>query len=170
MIEKMQKERVLHLNRTAEKVLSIIAVILTAIGVIFGFIGMAFINLVKNDPTIQRDFENEMLMTDPAMTQADLDTVYTVFNFMGGFIWLIIIGMIISVVLNIIGIVNIWKNKNAKLAGIMFIIAGLLGGIISLPSILLYVAAILCFTKKPTLQDDLQYTDQSYDGDGMRPL
>lgn len=158
----------LHLNRTAEKVLSIIAVVLTAIGVILGFIGMAFINLVKNDPTIKQDFESEML-SDPAFTPADLDAMYAVFNVMGGFMWLIIIGMVISVVLNIIGIVNIWNNKNAKLAGIMFIIAGVLGGLLSLPSILLYVAAILCFTKKPPLQDNLQYADQ-YDGDGMRPL
>ena len=159
----------LHLKRTAEKVLSIIAVVLTAIGVIFGFLGMALINLMKNDPTFKQEFEMEM-MADPTMTQADMDAIYTVFNVMGGFIWLIIIGMIISVVLNIVGIVNIWKNKNAKLAGIMFIIAGVLGGLISLPSILLYVAAILCFTKKPPLQDDLQYGNQSYDSDGMRPL
>lgn len=159
----------LYLNRTAEKVLSIIAVIMTTIGVVFGFLGMALINLMKNDPTFKQEFEMEM-MADPAMTQADMDAIYSVFSVMGGFIWLIIIGMIISVVLNIVGIVNIWKNKNAKLAGIMFIIAGVLGGIVSLPSILLYVAAILCFTKKPTLLDDVQHGDQSYDGDGMRPL
>ena len=81
-----------------------------------------------------------------------------------------IIVMIISVVLNIIGIVNIWNNKNAKLAGIMFIIAGVVGGLLSLSSILLYIAAILCFTKKPPLQDDPYVGDQS-SGDGMmRPL
>jgi len=160
---------VLYLNRTAEKVLSIIAVVLSTIGVVFGFLFMALINLMKNDPTFKQEFEME-IMADPAMTPADLDAMYTVFNVMGGFIWLIIIGMIISVILAIVGIVNIWKNKNAKLAGIMFIIAGVLGGLISLPSILLYVAAILCFTKKPPLQDDLQFADQSYNGDGMRPL
>ncbi|MCM3638332.1 DUF4064 domain-containing protein [Sporosarcina luteola] len=157
------------MKRTAEKVLSIIAVIMTAIGVIFGFIAMAIFKIVKNDPAAMRDFEREM-MADPAMTQAEMDAIYGFFNVMGGFFWFLLIAMIISVVLNIIGIVNIWKNKNAKLAGIMFIIAGLLGGILSLPSILLYVAAVLCFTKKPPLQDDLQYADQSYNSDGMRPL
>ena len=114
---------------------------------------MAVFNLMKNDPTFKSDLKG--MLADPTLTQADLDAIYSVFTVMGGFFWLIIIGMIISVVLNIIGIVNIWKNKNAKLAGIMFIIAGVLGGILSLPSILLYVAAILCFTKKPPLQDDL---------------
>ena len=130
---------------------------------------MALVNLMKNDPTIKSDFERDML-TDPTMTQADLDAIYSIFTFMGGFIWLIIIGMIISVVLTIIGTVNIWNNKNAKLAGIMFIIAGVLGGLLSLSSILLYIAAILCFTKKPPLQDDSYVSDQS-SGDGMmRPL
>jgi len=159
---------VLYLNRTAEKVLSIIAVVLSTIGVVFGFLFMAVINLMKSDPTFKMEFENE-IMSDPAMTPADLDAMYTIFNVMGGFIWLIIIGMLISVILAIVGIVNIWKDKNAKLAGIMFIIAGVIGGLISLPSILLYVAAVLCFTKKPPLQDNL-YVDQQYDGDGMRPL
>ncbi len=153
----------LYLNRTAEKVLSIIAVIMTAIGIIFGFFGMAILYMAKNDPAF-------VLETDPSLTQADIDMMIPVFDLLGGFMWFIIIAMIISVVLNIVGIVNIWKNKNAKLAGIMFIIAGVLGGILSLPSILLYVAAILCFTKKPPLQDDLQYADRSYDSDGMRPL
>lgn len=130
---------------------------------------MALVNLMKNDPTIKSDFERDML-TDPTMTQADLDAIYSIFTFMGGFIWLIIIGLIISVVLTIIGTVNIWNNKNAKLAGIMFIIAGVLGGLLSLSSILLYIAAILCFTKKLPLQDDSYVSDQS-SGDGMmRPL
>lgn len=156
------------LKRTAEKTLSVIAVILTTISVIIGFIGMAIVNVVKNDPAAMRDFEMEM-MADPAITQAEMDAIYMSFNFLGGFMWFIIFAMIVSVVLNIIGIVNIWNNKNAKLAGIMFIIAGLFGGILSIPSILLYVAAILCFTKKPTLQDDLQFADP-YNDDGMRPL
>lgn len=157
------------LNRTAEKSLSIIAVILTAIGTIFGFIVMAVFNLIKNDQTFKQELELD-LMNDPAITPADVDLFFSIMNGIGGFMWFLIIAMIISIVLNIVGIVNIWKDKNAKLAGIMFIIAGLLGGIISLPSILLYIAAILCFTKKPPLQDNLQYADNSYNGDGMRPL
>ncbi|WP_339253422.1 DUF4064 domain-containing protein [Sporosarcina sp. FSL W8-0480] len=157
------------MKRTAEKVLSIIAVILTAIGTITGFLVMAVFNLLKNDPTFKQEIEMDLL-ADPALTPADVDMVLSLLNSAGGFLWVLIIFMIISIVLNIIGIVNIWKDKNAKLAGIMFIIAGLLGGILSLPSILLYIAAILCFTKKPPLQDNLQFEDQSYNSDGMRPL
>lgn len=159
----------LYLKRTAEKVLSIIAAVLTAIGVVFGFLFMALVNLMKNDPTFKQEFERDML-ADPSLTSADIDAIYSIFNVMGGFIWLIIILMIISVVLTIVGIVNIWKNKNAKLAGIMFIIAGVVGGLLSLSSILLYIAGILCLTKKPPLQDDPYVSEQS-SGDGMmRPL
>jgi hypothetical protein len=160
---------VLYLNRTAEKVLSIIAAILTAIGAVFGFIVMAVFRMMKNDPAFKREFEAEM-MADPTITPADFEAMMTFFNFVGGFFWLLIIGLIISLVLNIIGIVNIWKNKNAKLAGIMFIIAGVLAGLLSLSSILLYIAAILCFTKKPPLQDNLYSGDQSSADGTMRPL
>lgn len=158
------------MSRTAEKVLSIIAVVLTGIGTIFGFLGIAFFNLIKNDPSVRQEIEMD-LMTDPSFSPSDVEAVFQVFDVFGGFLWVIIIFMIISIVLNIVGIVNIWNNKNAKLAGIMFIIAGVLGGIVSLPSILLYVAAVLCFTKKPPLQeDDLQFAEQPYNDDGMRPL
>lgn len=157
------------MNRTAERVLSIIAVVLTGIGTILGFAGIAFFNLIKNDPTVRQEIEMEM-MTDPTLSPSDMDAVFAAFDVFGGFLWVIIIFMILSVILNIIGIVNIWNNKNAKLAGIMFIIAGLMGGILTLPSILLYIAAILCFTKKPPLEDEVQFVDQPYNDDSMRPL
>ncbi|MFD1205690.1 MULTISPECIES: DUF4064 domain-containing protein [Sporosarcina] len=157
------------MNRTAERVLSIIAVIMTAIGTICGFIFMAFYSFLQNDPGFQQEMKMELL-ADPTYTQADVDAVFVFFDVLGGFLWFLIIAMIISIVLNIIGIVNIWKDKNSKLAGIMFIIAGIFGGIVSLPSILLYIAAILCFTKKPPLQEEPQFVDQPYDSDSMRPL
>lgn len=157
------------MNRTAERVLSIIAVVMSAVGTIFAFIGMGFFNLMKNDPAIRQEMEMEF-MADPTMTASDIEAIFTFFDVIGGVMWLIIIAMILSIILNIIGIVNIWNNKNAKLAGIMFIIAGVLAGILSLTSILLYIAAILCFTKKPPLQEDIQFADQPHDGDTMRPL
>src|SRR5690606_29521005 len=128
-----------------------------------------FYSFLQNDPGFQQEMKMELL-ADPTYTQADVDAVFVFFDVLGGFLWFLIIAMIISIVLNIIGIVNIWKDKNSKLAGIMFIIAGIFGGIVSLPSILLYIAAILCFTKKPPLQEEPQFVDQPYDSDSMRPL
>lgn len=156
------------INRTAEKVLSIISAVFSTIGIIMSFVIMAFYNFLKSDPMIREEFEAEML-ADPTINPADIELFYGVFNFLGGLIWLIIAGFIISLILTIIGIVNIWKNKNPKLAGIMFIIAGLFAGIISLTSILLYIAGILCFTKKPPLTNEPAFEENHYDGT-MRPL
>ncbi|MBB4826898.1 magnesium-transporting ATPase (P-type) [Sporosarcina luteola] len=158
------------MNRTAEKVLSVIAVVLTALGTIGAFFGVAILKLITNDPTFKSDFEMELL-SDPAYSKEDVELIFSIFDLFSGFIWLIIIALIISMVLNIIGIVNVWNNKNAKLAGIMFIIAGVLCLVISVPSILLYVAGILCFTKKPPLQEE-PFVESSYSdtSDTMRPL
>ena len=138
------------MSRTAEKVLSILSVVLTAIGIIISFASLALFNYLKSDSLIQKEFEAEILLADPTLTPEHIEVIYGVFGLVGGFMWLIIISLIVSLILTIIGIVYIWKNKNPKLAGIMFIIAGLTGGIISLTSILLYIAGILCFTKKTT--------------------
>jgi ABC-type phosphate transport system permease subunit len=156
------------INRTAEKVLSIISAVFTVLGIISTVVMMVFYNFLKSDPMIQKEFEAEML-ADPTINPEDLEWIYGMFNFLGGLIWLFVILLIISLILNIIGIVNIWKNKNPKLAGIMFIIAGVLAGIINLTSILLYIAGILCFTKKPPQTNEQMYVD---DGNGgtMRPL
>ena len=158
------------MNRTAEKVLSIIAVVLTAIGTVASFFGVGILKLITSDPSFRSEMEMELL-SDPAYNSEDVELIFSIFDLFGGIIWLIIIALLISLVLNIIGIVNIWNNKNAKLAGIMFIIAGVLGGVVSLASILLYVAGILCFTKKPPLQDE-PILDSTYNenSDTMRPL
>ncbi|CAM3219552.1 DUF4064 domain-containing protein [Filibacter tadaridae] len=156
------------MNRTAEKVLSIISAVFTVIGVILSFITMAFLNYIKSDPAVRSEIEAELL-TDPAFKPGDMEIVFGIFDALGGFMWLIIIALIISLILTIVGIVSIWNNKNPKLAGTMFIIGGLLAGILSLTSILLYIAGILCFTKKPPLQDKTIYTDDQQEGT-MRPL
>ncbi len=157
------------MSRTAEKVLSIISVVLTTIGVFISFASLALFNYLKSDPLIQDEFEAEMLLMDPTLTPEHIEVMYGAFGVIGGFMWLIIISLIISLILTIIGIVNIWKNKNPKLAGTMFIIAGLTAGILSLTSILLYIVGILCFTKKPALTNESQFVDDKYDGT-MRPL
>jgi Protein of unknown function (DUF4064) len=156
------------MKRTAEKSLSIISAVLSTIGIITSVALMSLFKLVKSDPQFQIEFEQGIL-SDPTLGPEDLEVVKMLFDLFGGIMWFIIIGLIISLILTIIGIVNIWNNKNPKLAGIMFIVSGVLGGFISLPSILLYIAGILCFTRKPPLTDKTQFTDDQYDGT-MRPL
>lgn len=156
------------MSRTAEKVLSIISAVFTLITVIMSFVGLAFWKTLTSDPAWRREVEMELL-ADPEFTPGDVEFIFSLLNFFEGFYWFIIIALIISFILTIVGIINIWNNKNPKLAGIMFIVGGVLAGLLSLTSILLYIAGILCFTRKPPLTTDQTFVDENYDGT-MRPL
>lgn len=156
------------MKRTAEKTLSIISVVLMVIGLLMSFGFKSFLTYMNTDPLVQEEIELALL-SDPTFTPADVDMILSIFTFMSGIMWVVIIGLLLALVLTIVGIVSIWNSANPKLAGIMFIIAGLLAGFLSLPSILLYIAGILCFTRKPQKHDDVQFGEEQYDGT-MRPL
>lgn len=156
------------MKRTAEKVLAIISAAFTAIGIISSLIGLAFLKAFTADSFMMADFEAELL-ADPSFGAEEMDVFYWMLDLIVGFSWFFIIALIISLLLIIVGIVNVWNNKNPKLAGILFIIAGLFGGILTLTSILLYIAGILCLTKKSPLVDENPYSTEPYDG-SMRPL
>ena len=156
------------MKRTSEKTLGIISLVLSIIGVVISGVITAFFNLVQSDPEFQMKLE-EGLLSDPAITPEQIELTNTFLGLFGGVMWFVIIGLIIGIVLTIIGLVNIWNDKNPKIAGIMFIIAGVLAGFISLPSILLYIAGILCLVRKPSEMDKTPFTGDSYDGT-MRPL
>lgn len=138
------------INRTAERVLGIISAVLLTLSVL-GAALVAFIwNMASSDPTFMDEFRGE-IVSEGVVNTEEVDMFM---SFMGSFstiIWVLVAVAFIGLVLNIIGLVKVWNNKSPKTAGILFIIAGLLGGFLSLPSILLYIAAILCFTKKPPM-------------------
>lgn len=158
----------MNVKRTAEKTLAIIGLILSILGILMGGALAALFHFMMSDPAVQIEFEQELL-ADPAITPEAIEVMNTVMNLFGGTMWFVIIALIIGTVLTIIGLVNIWNNKNPKLAGVLFLIAGVLSGLISLPSILLYIAGILCLVKKPSVMDKTPFADDSYDG-SMRPL
>ena len=159
------------MNRTAEKVLGIIGLVFTVFGVIASIFGAVIFNMFSNNPDFRTEMEMEFY-SDPSMTPADIDMFFKVIDGLGGFLWVGIVFLVISLVLTIIGLIKIWNNKNPKLAGIMFILGGLTGGILSLTSILLYIAGILCLTKKPktTYPEEQIITDTPPEDSGMRPL
>lgn len=156
------------MKRTAEKTLAIIGLILSIFGVLMGVALAALFNFIMSDPATQIEFEQKLL-TDPSITPEAVELMNILMGLFGGTMWFIVIALIIGIVLTIIGLVNIWNDKNPKLAGILFLIAGVLAGFISLPSILLYIAGILCLVRKPSIMDKTPFTDDSYDGT-MRPL
>lgn len=153
------------MKRTAEKVLSVISLVLTVLALIPSFLLVAFGKAIT-DGTFRDELEME-LISDPELATEDVDFILSILEGVGGIGWLFVAAFLICVILTIIGIVAIWKNKNPKLAGTMFIIAGLVSFVLSLGSILLYIAAILCFTKKEPTQTVI--AEENHDNT-MRPL
>jgi len=153
------------MKRTGEKVLSIIATALNVLSVVL-LILMLFgskmmMDTGMSDPVIQGEIENEMAASGLSAAEVDeaLVMMEDILFFISGIGWVFVILAVIAIVLGVIGAVKV--NKNAKLAGILFIIAAVLSGIISLPGILLIIAAIMCFVRKTKTDVTLQKTDEN---------
>jgi hypothetical protein len=154
-----------------------IEIVLGSVGTIFNLIAIAIMGLmvklvseIKNNAQVQdelvAEFKNQ-LTNDPQFKDTDIQTfaesMVSAINFLGPFGWFIIICFIISVVAGIVGIVQIVKRKNkANFAGIMFLVAGVFAGILSLTSIVYYIAAIMCFVRKQKAEaSDVTYPNSS---------
>ncbi|KZE37001.1 hypothetical protein AV656_10475 [Bhargavaea cecembensis] len=152
-------------KRTGERVLGIIGLVFNVIGIILTFALNNFMKMLSTNPQFQQEFEAE-IWNDPTLTESDaqaiVDMVYFGMDWMVSFGWFFIAALVISSVLIVIALIQL--NKNAKLSGILFIIAGVLAGILTLSSILLYIAGIMCLVRKPPV------AETSYDNDQMRPL
>ena len=148
------------MSRTGETVLGVISAIMTLLSIILVTIGVVSGSSALKDESFKTEFLN-IVAEDPNMTEASLQTINDnmdiVIDMFSIFGWVFIIILVISLILNIIGIMSISKNKNPKLAGIMFILAGIFAGILSLTSILLYIAAIMCFVRKPPVQHQEEF-------------
>ncbi|MBD8026155.1 DUF4064 domain-containing protein [Ureibacillus sp. Re31] len=152
------------MKRTGERILSIVSAVLNLIGVGF-LIFMLFISkMIVEDPAFQTEFENSIYEDasingyDPVYGMEIMDDVMALINTIG---WLVVVVAIIAIVLAVVGAVKV--NQNAKLAGILFIIAAVLSGIVSISGILLIIAAIMCFVRKPkTFEYDEQRDENGY--------
>ncbi|MDX1806580.1 MAG: DUF4064 domain-containing protein [Paenisporosarcina sp.] len=121
------------MSRAGEVALGIIGTILNAILLVF--VTLAVVGASNADTAELKQFvEEEMIMTDPAMTPDDIamfneafDVGLDVFGVVG---WVIVVTLLISVILSIIGVIKVSKNKSPKAAGVLFIFAGLLSGIL----------------------------------------
>ncbi|MFD1705783.1 DUF4064 domain-containing protein [Siminovitchia sediminis] len=136
------------MKRTAEMVLGIIGIITSGILLFFGG---SFIWANKSE-------EFKMLMTEelaanPA-AQLTSDELSLVMEGLASYGWALVIASLIGMLLGLIGVIRIKGNKNPKLAGWMFIAAGVSIGVISvgfgfLPAILYLIAGIMSLVRKP---------------------
>ncbi|WP_313891907.1 DUF4064 domain-containing protein [Psychrobacillus sp.] len=149
------------MSRTGEIVLGVISSVFTISAIILMSLFVIGGNAAFQDELLISEIE-QGIMNDPQLIGQDMELVMEGVNaFTDIFIvlgWGFVVALVISLILNIIGIVAVVKNKNPKLAGIMFIAAGLFAGILSLTSILLYIAAIMCFVRKPPVK----FAEQEY--------
>ncbi|MGX9136262.1 DUF4064 domain-containing protein [Rummeliibacillus sp. JY-2-4R] len=158
------------MKRTVEVVFGIIGSLFNVIAIAFLGIMLAGMSQLKNNTQIQDElvtqFENEF-SKDPQFQEVDVqsfsDSMMSVINSFGPLGWFINICFIISFVLGIIAMVSVVraKEKKANFAGAMFIVAGVLAGILSPTSIIYYIAAIICFVRKPKIVE-LTETDSTY--------
>ena len=149
------------IKRTAEKVLSIISVILNVLSVGFIVLMIFGSKMFVSDPLFENEFEQSMYgsgLTD-AEIQEGMTYTQDFVMLISNLGWVFVAFGVISIILAIIGAVKV--NNNAKLAGILFIIAAITSGVISLPGILLIIAAILCFVRKPKIEAPVQQTDEN---------
>src|SRR5690554_6179437 len=138
------------MKRTAEKTLSIIASVLNLLSIIGVVIAVFFGQMIVNDPFFEAELYNEF-MIDPEFTaeEAEFITQFMLALFKGiGIIgWLTAIALFIAMILSIIAVFKV--DKNAKAAGIMLLIAFVFSGFLSIQAILLLIASLMCFMKKP---------------------
>lgn len=138
------------LSRTGEVALGIIGTILNVILLIIVTLAV-FSASALNTTEVQNMIETE-IMADPTLTPQEME--YTKDILAGGMDvvgvvgWVFVALLLLSVILSIIAVVKVSKNKSPKTAGILFIFAGLLSGILLLAPILFYIAAIMCFVRK----------------------
>jgi len=144
-----------ELSRAGEVALGIIGTILNVIFLIIVTLGVVGASTM-NTEEFQQVIEEQMMM-DPTMTEQDLmymnDFMEVVVGLVGVVGWVFVGALVISVILSIIAVVKVSKNKSPKTAGVLFIFSGLLSGILLLAPILFYIAAIMCFVRKSPVQD-----------------
>lgn len=137
------------MKRTAEKLLGIISIILNAL-FLFALIFFMFIGSLMYDEDVMTELEEE-LYADPTLTEEEIQEGLSFFDssldFIMGFSSALIFAVIVSIVLSIIGVVQM--DKKPKNAGIMLIISSVLSGVVlSLQGILLLIAGIMAIVRK----------------------
>lgn len=159
------------ISRTGERVLGIIGIVFNIITIILFVWLITTLNGLEGTAEFEQ-FEQE-LMNDPAF-EGSPEEAQVVMDFIvdtaGVFGWTMVAVLVLSTILAIVSLINLKKTRSAKLAGLFFILAGLLAGVLSPTSILFYIAAIMCFVRKPPVQDNALYRkdDSVYRNDDIR--
>lgn len=141
-------------NRAGEKVLGVIGLVFNILAIILFVYLITTLSNEQNKVEFERFMEEEVA-NDPTLAEVGdpqmiVDAIVTSFSV---FSWVVIGLLVISSIFAILSLINLGKNRSAKLAGAFFIIAGLFAFVLSPTSILFYIAAIMCFVRRPSAND-----------------
>lgn len=145
------------IKRTGEKALGIIGSIFNVIGIILSIIVITSLSGFEGSQMqmqLEEEIRNDPNLTNPGDVEMTMDMVN---SFVQGFDvlgWIVVALLVVSTVFAILAITKLKSFDTANTAGIFFILAGVFAGILSLTSILFYIAAIMCFVRKPPLRED----------------
>lgn len=145
------------IKRTGEKALGIIGSVFNVIGIILSIIVITSLSGFEGSQMqmqLEQEIRNDPNLTNPGDVEMTMDMVN---SFVQGFDvlgWIVVALLVVSTVFAILAITKLKSFDTANTAGIFFILAGIFAGILSLTSILFYIAAIMCFVRKPPLRED----------------
>ncbi|MFD1863700.1 DUF4064 domain-containing protein [Planococcus chinensis] len=164
----MNEER--DVSRAGEKTLGIIGIVFNVLGIALLIFAILGLGNIENDPEFRQMLE-EQIVADPTIgdvgdTQALIDGLLTSFDVVA---WVIVALLVLSTIFALFAVARLGHNRKPKAAGVMFIVAGVLAGLMSLTSILFYIAAIMCLVRKPRNNNgDYNNDKQRYDNDRLR--
>lgn len=134
------------MKRKGEIVLGIIGVVISAIMILLGIFAMSLKNNDEVKQAIQKSASN-----DPSISSGDVNQALDAMSSGGG---VLIVAAVLGLIVGLIAVFCVKGNKKPKMAGILFIVAAILIGVISLgsgflPAILYLIAGIMCLVRKP---------------------
>ncbi|MBC2184880.1 DUF4064 domain-containing protein [Listeria sp. FSL L7-0253] len=144
------------IKRTGEIVLAIIGLIFSVLTqASIAIIGLLMTSGSKGKEGLTIFYNNYyQTMTEWDITKSEIPDPDRVLNFVQILSWTTLTGGLITLTLGGFGIYYIMKNKKPVFAGYLFLAAGIVSLLSTalitfIPAILLIVAAILCFVRKP---------------------
>ncbi|EFR88263.1 DUF4064 domain-containing protein [Listeria marthii] len=144
------------IKRTGEIVLAIIGLIFSVLTqAAIAIIGLLMTSGSKGKDGLATFYNNYyQTMTEREIPKSEIPDPDRVLNFVQTLSWTTLTGGLITLALGGFGIYYIMKNKKPAFAGYLFLAAGIVSLLSTalitfIPAILLIVAAILCFVRKP---------------------
>lgn len=149
------------ISRTGERVLGIIGIVFNVLTIVL--LAWLITSVSSLEGTAEFEQFQQEILNDPAF-EGNPEEAQMVVDFITGslsvFGWVLVAMLALSTIFAIVAILNLKKTHSANLAGVFFILAGLLAFVLSPTSILFYVAAIMCFVRKPPLREDELYRNE----------